>query len=40
VFFAGEATDTDGSCGTMQGAIATGYRAADELLSVERRRVA
>jgi monoamine oxidase len=40
LFFAGEATDTDGRCGTMDGAIASGYRAADQLLNVERRKVA
>jgi monoamine oxidase len=32
LYFAGEATNSDGSCGTMHGAIATGHRAADELL--------
>jgi len=36
LFFAGEATNSDGASGTMHGAIATGYRAAEELLSVER----
>jgi monoamine oxidase len=40
VFFAGEATDTDGNCGTMHGAIATGYRAADQLLMGQQRRAA
>jgi monoamine oxidase len=33
LFFAGEATNSDGQSGTVHGAIATGYRAADELLS-------
>jgi monoamine oxidase len=33
LFFAGEATDTDGNNGTMHGAIASGFRAADELIS-------
>ena len=37
LFFAGEATNSDGDAGTMHGAIATGYRAADELLSAGRR---
>src|SRR5439155_4820603 len=37
LFFAGEATNSDGDAGTMHGAIATGYRAADELLSAARR---
>jgi monoamine oxidase len=32
LFFAGEATNSDGNAGTMHGAIASGYRAADELL--------
>jgi monoamine oxidase len=40
LFFAGEATDSDGNSGTMHGAIATGYRAADELLSLARRQAA
>jgi monoamine oxidase len=30
VFFAGEATATDGQCGTVSGAFATGLRAARE----------
>jgi monoamine oxidase len=33
VFFAGEATDTSGHNGTVHGAIASGYRAASEILS-------
>jgi monoamine oxidase len=33
LFFAGEATNSDGHSGTVHGAIATGYRSADELLS-------
>lgn len=32
VFFAGEATDTSGHNGTVHGAIASGYRAAAEIL--------
>jgi monoamine oxidase len=32
VFFAGEATDTSGNNGTVHGAIASGYRAAEEIL--------
>lgn len=32
LFFAGEATDTSGNNGTVHGAIATGYRAADEMI--------
>lgn len=40
LFFAGEATDSDGNSGTMHGAIATGYRAAEELLRAERRQAA
>jgi monoamine oxidase len=40
LFFAGEATNSDGDSGTMHGAIATGYRAADELLNVSRRLAA
>jgi monoamine oxidase len=32
LFFAGEATDTSGNTGTVHGAIASGYRAASEIL--------
>jgi monoamine oxidase len=32
LFFAGEATDTSGHNGTVHGAIASGYRAAGEIL--------
>jgi monoamine oxidase len=32
LYFAGEATNSDGYNGTVHGAIATGYRAAEELL--------
>ncbi len=32
LFFAGEATDTTGHNGTVHGAIASGYRAAEEIL--------
>jgi monoamine oxidase len=34
LFFAGEATDTSGHNGTVHGAIASGYRAAKEILQV------
>jgi monoamine oxidase len=34
LFFAGEATNTEGNAGTMHGAIQTGYRAAEEFLSL------
>jgi monoamine oxidase len=34
LFFAGEATDTSGHNGTVHGAIASGYRAAQEILRV------
>jgi monoamine oxidase len=37
LFFAGEATDTTGHNGTVHGAIASGYRAADEILASRRR---
>jgi len=40
LFFAGEATNSDGNSGTMHGAIATGYRAASELLDGLRRQAA
>jgi hypothetical protein len=33
LFFAGEATNNTGSLGTVHGAIATGYRAAQEIIS-------
>ncbi len=36
LFFAGEATDTSGHNGTVHGAIASGYRAAEEVLRVAR----
>ena len=36
LFFAGEATDISGHNGTVHGAIASGYRAAEEIL--QRRR--
>jgi monoamine oxidase len=32
VFLAGEATDTTGNNGTVHGAIASGYRAASQIL--------
>ncbi len=35
LFFAGEATHTGTACGTVHGAIETGYRAADEVLTAE-----
>jgi len=40
LFFAGEATDSEGRSGTMHGAIASGYRAAEELLSMTYRQAA
>jgi len=40
LFFAGEATNSDGHSGTVHGAIATGYRSADELLSRAGRQAA
>jgi monoamine oxidase len=40
LFFAGEATNSEGNSSTMHGAIATGYRAAEELLGSQRRRAA
>jgi monoamine oxidase len=38
LFFAGEATASPGSNGTVHGAIASGYRAAREILSLRRER--
>ncbi|MFP2933545.1 flavin monoamine oxidase family protein [Pyxidicoccus sp. 3LG] len=38
LFFAGEATNTDGEEGTVHGAIATGERAAREVLTCARKR--
>lgn len=38
LFFAGEATDTKGQSGTVHGAIASGRRAADEIISSLSRR--
>ena len=32
LYFAGEATDTGGNSGTVHGAIASGYRAASQIL--------
>ncbi|HYR91504.1 MAG TPA: NAD(P)/FAD-dependent oxidoreductase [Terriglobia bacterium] len=40
LFFAGEATNVDGHFGTVHGAIATGYRAADEVLASRQRKAA
>ena len=40
LFFAGEATNSEGNSATMHGAIATGYRAAEEVLIESRRRQA
>jgi monoamine oxidase len=40
LFFAGEATNTDGAAATVHGAIATGYRAADQISRAERRHAA
>jgi monoamine oxidase len=36
LYFAGEATDTDGHWGTVHAAIATGYRAADQVIRAYR----
>jgi monoamine oxidase len=36
LFFAGEATDTSGHNGTVHGAIASGYRAAEDILRTAR----
>jgi monoamine oxidase len=38
LFFAGEATDADGHNGTVHGAIASGLRAAKEILTAAKRR--
>lgn len=38
LFFAGEATDTTGNNGTVHGAIASGYRAAEEIIQARRTR--
>jgi monoamine oxidase len=38
LFFAGEATNTEGHSGTVHGAIATGRRAAEEVVSRVRKR--
>jgi monoamine oxidase len=38
LFFAGEATDTSANNGTVHGAIASGYRAAQEIIQAWRRR--
>jgi monoamine oxidase len=38
LFFAGEATDTSSNNGTVHGAIASGYRAAQEIAAVRQRR--
>src|SRR2546426_5360317 len=40
LFFAGEATNTAGHSGTVHGAIATRYRAADEILALISRKAA
>ncbi len=37
LFFAGEATDTSGATGTVHAALATGHRAAAEILTARRR---
>lgn len=37
LFFAGEATNSDGEAGTVHGAIQTGVRAADEYLSIHKK---
>ena len=38
LFFAGEGTDSDGQNGTVHGAIASGLRAAKEILAADQRR--
>jgi len=38
LFFAGEATESTGHRATVHGAIATGYRAADEVIAIQRGR--
>jgi monoamine oxidase len=40
LFFAGEATAADGDSATVHGAIKSGYRAAGEVLGLERRYAA
>ena len=40
LFFAGEATSTDGQAGTVNGALRTGQRAAQEALTVLRGKAA
>lgn len=40
LFFAGEASDTEGNFGTVHGAMATGLRAARQLLAAARQRAA
>jgi monoamine oxidase len=40
LFFAGEATNFEGHSGTVHGAIATGYRAAGEILAGIERKAA
>ncbi len=37
LFFAGEATESEGHHGTVHGAIATGHRAAEEILAADPR---
>lgn len=38
LFFAGEATDTSGNSGTVHGAAASGYRAAEQIIQARRAR--
>jgi monoamine oxidase len=40
LFFAGEATDFHGHNGTVHGALASGFRAAKEVLRVREQRLA
>src|SRR5262249_30651182 len=40
LFFAGEATNADGQNATVHGAIASGYRAAAEVLNARQRKAA
>jgi monoamine oxidase len=37
LFFAGEATDVTGNTGTVHGAIASGQRAAVEIIKTDKR---
>jgi monoamine oxidase len=39
IYFAGEATDTTGNNGTVHGAIASGYRAAKQIVDATDRKL-